>query len=190
MQEMIYKVAVFCSLCVYSIVRYYYSRKYLKSGDSEKEYPVYTRTLFIIGGTWVVIIPLGYVFTDFLEIFAVDLPEGIRLFGIVLYSLANLTMWWVLHVLGPNFSEINENRQLVTTGPYKYVRHPMYTGFIVFAFAHWIVSSNWFIGIGVIVVSLLTVLRIPIEEKMLIQEYGKEYRLYCSQTDRLIPKIL
>ena len=60
---------------------------------------------------------------------AVSLPAWIRWAGFVLALAAAALLTWTHHVLGKNYSpklEIREQHRLITTGPYRWVRHPMY----------------------------------------------------------------
>ena len=83
--------------------------------------------------------------------------------------------------------EVRENHKLVKKGPYKCIRHPIYTGTIIAVIAIPIFTSS-------IVGFLLALLSIPLlehriknEEKMLIEEYGDEYREYQESTWKLVP---
>jgi protein-S-isoprenylcysteine O-methyltransferase Ste14 len=77
---------------------------------------------------------------------------------------------------------------LITTGPYRFVRHPIYTAVCLFVLpavvAHWSVVSVLF---GMLVLAG-TLLRIFLEEKMLVVRYP-EYRVYAASTARMIPLI-
>ena len=96
---------------------------------------------------------------------------------------------WARGHLGRNWSSrpaVKENHELVTTGPYAYVRHPIYTGLILMAFSTALMGSIW--GIGVfIVASLVFILRIGREEKIMLELFPNEYPEYQKRTKRLVP---
>jgi protein-S-isoprenylcysteine O-methyltransferase Ste14 len=94
--------------------------------------------------------------------------------------------------LGKNFSlttQTKEKQTLVTTGVYKKIRHPMYTAHLVWAIAQAILLQNWIAGPTFLLSNLLLYIRrIPIEEEMMIKEFGNEYQKYMEKTGRLLPK--
>jgi protein-S-isoprenylcysteine O-methyltransferase Ste14 len=95
--------------------------------------------------------------------------------------------------LGRNWSvtlEIREHHSLVTHGVYSRVRHPMYTAFWAWAAAQALLLPNWFAGFaGIVGFGVLFFLRVPHEERMMIQTFGDEYRRYMQQTWRVLPGI-
>lgn len=103
----------------------------------------------------------------------------------------SLAIWARVH-LGRNWSPrpaVKERHELVTTGPYAYVRHPIYTGLILMAFAVALTGSIWGICIFV-VASLVFTLRIDKEEKIMLGLFPNEYPDYRKRTKALIPFII
>ncbi|MCW3975540.1 MAG: isoprenylcysteine carboxylmethyltransferase family protein [Candidatus Bathyarchaeota archaeon] len=103
--------------------------------------------------------------------------------GIIIYLVARLT-------LGRFFSKrlnLIEGHKLKTHGIYKYVRHPSYIGSILF----WLgltLLLNSILGFLVMLPGVILVLiRIPFEEKMLINAFGQQYIDYMKRTKKLIP---
>ena len=88
-----------------------------------------------------------------------------------------------------NISTIDESRYLVATGPYKYIRHPLYSIFCGIAIVMWLISSNWLIGLNIPIVIYTMILRIDVEEEILLAEYGDQYRSYSEKTNKLLPRI-
>ncbi len=96
---------------------------------------------------------------------------------------------WARVNLGRNWSSkpaVKENHELVTTGPYAYVRHPVYTGVILMAFGIAITGSIFGIG-AFIIASFFYILRIGKEEKIMQEIFPNEYPEYRKRTKRLIP---
>lgn len=95
--------------------------------------------------------------------------------------------------LGGNWSvtlEIRERHSLVTAGVYRYIRHPMYASFWLWALAQVLLIPNVIVGPASLVsVGLLYLRRSGREERMMMDEFGEEYRAYASRTARLIPGI-
>lgn len=94
--------------------------------------------------------------------------------------------------LGKNITdtvETRKNHKLVTTGIYKYIRHPLYTtGFLLFT-GLGLLSSNWLMLILSFVVLITLYIRTFKEEAKLIEEFGLDYTEYISRTGKFIPKI-
>ena len=95
--------------------------------------------------------------------------------------------------LGKNWSitlEIREEHKLVTDGLYRYVRHPMYSAFWLWAIAQAFIFPNWIAGFsGLVGVAILYFSRVGKEEVMMQQTFGKAYDEYCAKTGRIFPKL-
>ncbi|MBS9476789.1 protein-S-isoprenylcysteine O-methyltransferase [Ancylobacter radicis] len=95
--------------------------------------------------------------------------------------------------LGKNWSvtlEIKDSHKLITGGVYRYVRHPMYSAFFLWAIAQLILIPNFIAGpAGVIGFGILYLFRIGREEKMMLDTFGEEYRAYSARTARLLPGV-
>lgn len=93
--------------------------------------------------------------------------------------------------LGKNWSitlEIREKHQLVCSGPYALIRHPMYTSFLLMGLAQAFLLSNWVVGLaGLLGFASLYFLRVDKEERMMLEYFGLEYRAYMDRTKRIIP---
>lgn len=106
-------------------------------------------------------------------------------------ALAVLLMLWARFTFGRrSFHAVANPTEggLVTTGPYRFIRHPIYTAVCLFVLpaviAHWSVVS---VVCGILVLAA-ALLRIFLEEKMLIARYP-EYRQYAARTPRMLPLI-
>ena len=87
------------------------------------------------------------------------------------------------------FLQIVEDQQLVTDGYYKHIRHPIYLGEIGRALG-WAITLSSLYGLVLMIIGLVFLLiRIEIEEKMLIGAFGEEYKDYQRNTKKLIPYI-
>jgi len=122
----------------------------------------------------------------------IPLPLWMRWLGFPVGLCAVFLLYWVLKSLGQNFSTsltIKEEQTLITHGPYRRVRHPMYTAFILLWLAFLLLSANWFIGFaGIMAFVWTTVIRTPKEEQMMADRFGKEYLAYKERTGRYLPR--
>ena len=95
--------------------------------------------------------------------------------------------------LGRNWSvtlEIREKHKLVTRGLYRFIRHPMYASFLLIALAQAFLLPNWVAGLsGLVGLAVLFFMRINVEERMMLDTFGEEYRVYSGKTKRIIPYI-
>ena len=145
--------------------------------------------LFILIG---VFIPLIIVFIlAYLRIGR--LPTLVSYIGLVFVILGFVLRQRSIIVLGEFFTlviSIQKNQKLIQDGPYKYIRHPSYTGLFLEIVGVGLFLSNW-LAIIIILILLFPSLiyRISIEEKVLVKEFGNEYTSYQKRTKKLIPFI-
>jgi protein-S-isoprenylcysteine O-methyltransferase Ste14 len=122
---------------------------------------------------------------------ALPLPFWLRWFGLFIGLAALVIFFWVLQSLGQNFSTtltIKKDQTLVIQGPYQWVRHPMYTSFVLLWVSYFLVSANWYIGLtGIAGFVWAIVVRTPKEEQMMIEQFGDEYITYMKHTGRYLP---
>lgn len=130
-------------------------------------------------------------YTDRLEFWTID-GDFTRYIGVVLFGLGGALRIWPVFVLGPRFSglvAIQPGHKLVTTGVYGTIRHPSYLGLIV-TLLGWVLAFRAAIGVLLVVLILPPLIaRINAEERLLLGEFGDEYRAYRARTSRLIPGI-
>ena len=115
-----------------------------------------------------------------------------RIAGLVLAFLGFILMNWSVMALGRQFSvdvTIQEDHKLITSGPYKHIRHPRYLGIIIFFTG---ISLVFLSRISIIILILLLFVllwRIKDEEKLMQQEFKKDWEDYKKHTFSLIPFI-
>ncbi len=189
MAEIFYKLTLLLFFCVFIVIRLYYSKKYLAEEEELlSSYPIIVKVMAAISSLSIIGLALVYVFTDFLIDFSMHIPDEIRLLGIIGYFGTDIAMWLVLHELGVNFSQMGNERSIVSSGPYRYIRHPMYVVFISWGLSTALIASNWLVSLGVPFMILFILLRAPIEEKALLDEFGEEYIQYMKSTSRFFPQ--
>lgn len=191
MEEIIFKIVFLIFIILMIFIRMPHSTKYKKIEKYLSEKEKREKLLVALNGISMMFVPLIYVFTGWLDFFKTNLPDWIRIIGIVIIFLGLIFFWWIHKTLGENWSpvlEIRKGHKLITKGPYKYVRHPMYTLFYVFAIGLLLLVSNWFVGLFALLSwHLLYVIRVSTEEKMMLEQFGIEWENYCRQTRKLIP---
>ena len=137
--------------------------------------------------TAVIIMARGYVFP------LVDTADTLFYIGLFLMISGYAARRWAIWLLGNAFSnvlQIKEGQTLYRSGIYAKVRHPAYTGTLVMVAGIPILFSSL---IGLLPVSLAipaVLYRISVEEKMLTEKFGDEYREYVRETKMLVPYLL
>ncbi len=124
---------------------------------------------------------------------SVAMPVGVRWIGAVLgLGIVPLT-YAVFRAIGRNISETvltKETHELVTDGPYRWVRHPLYTTGSLLLISISLLTANWFIGLMTgLAVCMIVLVVIPREEANLIASFGDAYRAYKKQTGMLLPRL-
>jgi protein-S-isoprenylcysteine O-methyltransferase Ste14 len=129
---------------------------------------------------------------DWMAWASIPVPETLRWLGFFLGVLTVPAVHWVLSALGRNVTETvltKEGHQLVTGGPYRWVRHPLYTTGLALFLALGLMAGSWFVLlVTVMAFALLRMIVIPREEQALLAKFGERYRAYIRRTGRLVPK--
>jgi protein-S-isoprenylcysteine O-methyltransferase Ste14 len=121
------------------------------------------------------------------------LPEWTQWLGAALGLVSLPLIWWVQWALDANFStvlHVRAEHTLVTHGPYRWVRHPMYSVLYLWATAVFLLSQNWLIAAGfVLPLTVIVVTRLQNEETAMTEKFGDEYRRYMQRTGRFLPRL-
>jgi hypothetical protein len=99
---------------------------------------------------------------------------------------------WARISLGRNWSgyvTYKQDHELVTSGPYRFIRHPIYTGLIVMFIGTFLYYGSLFVLILFIILTVMFLLRVGKEEAIMKRLFGKKYTDYMKTSKRLIPFI-
>lgn len=113
--------------------------------------------------------------------------------GLVLFNLAGLLILWSHVSLGDCWSaelETKADHHLVTTGSYRWVRHPLYTCYVILTAGLFLLSGNWLVGAAMLLYFLTVAARIGKEEAMMVERLGRKYLAYQKITGRFLPKFV
>lgn len=144
----------------------------------------------IAGGLWVLV-------PRWMTGSTLALPLWGRWAGAGLGLAANGLFAWTHHTLGRYWHggfagslRVREQHQLIEHGPYKRVRHPMYTAMLGLVLGYALVSANWLVALpGLAWWLVLALLQVPREEAMLTEALGDPYRAYVARTGRYLPRL-
>jgi protein-S-isoprenylcysteine O-methyltransferase Ste14 len=119
-------------------------------------------------------------------------PLPLRWAAAAVGGLGLLLLVWSHLNLDRNFfagMQIRNDHELVTQGPYHWIRHPMYLAFVLLGLGYTGLTTSWFIG-GTWFAGFLMMLgsRFGTEEQTLIERFGDEYREYRKKTGGFIPR--
>ena len=123
---------------------------------------------------------------------ALPLPLWLRWLGVGIALTGFAVLQWAQVTLGRSWSDtprMMKEQALITSGPYQFVRHPIYTAFILILGSTLFISSNWLIGLtwaGMTVLDIAS--RIGFEESLMLEYFGEQYQEYMKKTGRLLPK--
>jgi protein-S-isoprenylcysteine O-methyltransferase Ste14 len=112
--------------------------------------------------------------------------------GALLTAAGLLFSVWARVHIGRNWSgivTIKEDHELVTSGPYAIVRHPIYTGLLLGFIGSALARGEWrgVLAVAIVLVALWRKLRV--EERFMQQQFGDAYRQYASRVPALVPRI-
>ena len=100
---------------------------------------------------------------------------------------------WAVALLGSLFTvdvRVREGQQVIDRGPYRFVRHPSYSGLLLTLAGIGVSLDNWLsIACVVLPASLGIIVRIEVEERALLTELGEPYRRYAEGRARLVPHL-
>ena len=122
----------------------------------------------------------------------IGLPTWLRWTGAGLTGAGIVLLIWVHQSLGRFWSvnlELKQDHAIVSSGPYRWMAHPMYTAFIGFLAGLSLLSANALIAVPALGAIVFIVQRIPREEAMMVERFGEAYQVYRRKTGRLLPKI-
>ncbi len=124
---------------------------------------------------------------------ALPLPVSLRWTGVGVILATIVFPLSAFFSLGKNYSGtvvIKDSHTLVTSGPYRWVRHPIFTSYFALALSLFLLTTNWFVGLALLALSILLASRVEGEEALLLGRFGDEYRTYMRRTGRFLPRLL
>jgi protein-S-isoprenylcysteine O-methyltransferase Ste14 len=116
----------------------------------------------------------------------------VRVAGLVIVVLGLALTLWAQHELGRYWVggiALHKDHKLVTTGPYKYVRHPLYSGMLLSAIGLCLVSLNVFYGSMSLIFCGAYALRAVHEDQLLRKKFKKHYEQYEARTGAIFPRL-
>ncbi len=113
--------------------------------------------------------------------------------GAALAAAGLLFTVWARRHLGRNWSGIvtvKQDHELVVSGPYGYVRHPIYTGLLLAFVGSALARGEWRGVLAVLIVFLALWRKLRLEERWMVEQFGAQYRAYSGRVAALVPLVL
>jgi len=118
-------------------------------------------------------------------------PLGVQFAGILFGALAVALSWTAIRNLGKQLrihAGLYPDHELVRSGPYRIVRHPIYAGMLAIYLATALIYSNWITGtIGLVLMIVGTEIRVRIEDGLLASRFTEDFARYKGTTPAYIP---
>ncbi len=117
----------------------------------------------------------------------------VEIMGWMLILLGSILFIWARRVLGRFYSGhivVIDGQPLIQNGPYRYIRHPAYLGYLLIALG---VAVGYISVTGLLLIPFLliptVVYRLSVEDKLLAEYFGDQFKVYAGKTARLIPSV-
>jgi protein-S-isoprenylcysteine O-methyltransferase Ste14 len=180
--------------CVaYYIIRYPHQRRSRKTPVADRRDHMREQMLMVISYSGLFAIPLIYVLTGEPKFADYEFYPIQAWIGTLVLAAGMALLYCTHRDLGRAWSitlEIRDQHTLVTHGIYKWLRHPMYAAFWLWAISQALLLPNWIAGFsGLVGFGTLFFARVGYEERMMLETFGDDYRAYMARTYRLIPGI-
>ena len=140
---------------------------------------------------------IGYVITFSQHIplpiigYAFIITPALGWVGVFVTACGVVLAVWARFVIGRNWSgsgiTLKENHELVQSGAYRIVRHPIYTGLLLAAIGVVIAEAAPFNFVGVLLIAVAFLIRIPKEERLMMKQFPTQYPVYANKVKKLIP---
>lgn len=116
----------------------------------------------------------------------------VKAVGLALATCGVLLACYARHILGKNWSsvvQIKQDHELIEAGPYRYVRHPIYTGLLIAILGAAFDVGDWRGLLALLIVFVSFWNKFRQEERWLTEQFGEKYLAYMKRTKALIPGV-
>ncbi len=196
MNDIIFRIMVLGLLITALGISAYFRRKAQRVGgdkiDRTQEGIALMLALRFAGlGIWLSLL-LYVINPQWIQFAALSFSDAVRWFGLALAFVALSLLVWMFRSLGDNITDTVQTRdkaRLVVRGPYRFIRHPLYSFGVLFFIGLFLMTANGLIFIFAATAFALLMVRTPAEESRLVEKFGDEYRRYMARTARFVPGV-
>jgi protein-S-isoprenylcysteine O-methyltransferase Ste14 len=193
--ELTFRIVLFVLILAFVAHRAYYTRKYGEDSDGDGfRGGVLNQAANLLALAAFLSTIAYWVYPRWVAWGQVNLPSSLRWAGAGVALLGFGLLQWAHNALGRNWRDapqVIEGHLLVTDGPYRWVRHPIYAAFLVIMSSILLITANLFIGLMWIGMTAAEVFpRMKYEEGLMLNAFGERYQDYMGTTGRVIPKFI
>ena len=195
--EIVFRILLPTIIIGFVLHRGYYVKYHSKPEDAtlkKREEGVVSKIAGLLGMAGFISVLAFTINPQWLAFANLSFPVWLRWAGIGIALAGFGLLQWSQVTLGNSWSDtprMMKEQTLITSGPYQFIRHPIYTAFILILGSTLLISSNWLIGLCWLTMTVVEVVsRIGFEESLMIEFFGEQYREYMKRTGRLFPKVL
>ena len=194
--ENIFRFPILSLFLLMFTISIYFRRKADVSGgddiqfDEEGTWIYHFRVLFALLSYGSILAYLAY--PPSMQWAQIALPLWLRWAGIGIMMTMLPLIYWMFSSLGKNITPTvvtREEHSLVTEGPYKWIRHPLYSFATMNFIGLSLAAANWFILLMIACIFIILHSRTHIEEAKLLDRFGDEYQKYINSTGRYLPRL-
>lgn len=177
----------FCSIAGWAVFSLYWEAAAKNAAPAQRSESPWSRALHV----FLVNIALIFIFIPMTGLGRyVPASSNIMIAGICVQTIGLFLAVWARRHLGRNWSGaivIKVEHQLIRSGPYRFLRHPIYTGLLAMYAGPALVTGEWLALIGFAMAALAYWRKIRLEEAALETAFGPEYAAYRQDTWALVP---
>ena len=195
-ENLIFRIIVIAMmLSAFSVSAYFRRKAEQTSGDEinrRKEGDFIMIAVRICGGLIWLLILAYMIYPPAVAWATIPLPSWLRWLGVFGGFVAVILLIWMFRSLGMNITDTvvtRKDHSLVTHGPYRWIRHPLYTFGALLFLSLSLVTQIWLIPLLAIPTMAILVQRTSIEENTLQERFGEEYTQYSERTGRFFPRL-
>ncbi|MEW5939887.1 MAG: isoprenylcysteine carboxylmethyltransferase family protein [Chloroflexota bacterium] len=194
--EIVFRVALPLLIFAFVAHRGYYGAKFKETAQStlkkRKEGPA-SRIAGALGVIGLASLLAYVVKPEWMSWGSLPLPLWLRWSGLGVAFAGFALLQSSQDALGENWSDhprMIKGQGLVTNGPYRFIRHPIYAAILLVLSSTFLLSANWMIGLLWLGMTALEISsRIRYEESLMLEFFGEQYREYMKRTGRIAPRL-
>jgi protein-S-isoprenylcysteine O-methyltransferase Ste14 len=194
--ETVFRITLPILLIAFALHRRYYVRRFGEETNTlkKREEGSASKIAGLLGLVGFLAVLIYAIYPALLRWASLPLPLWLRWTGVAFVLVGFALLQWAQNTLGKSWSDtprMIKEQTLVTSGPYRFIRHPIYTAFLLILGSTLLISANWLVGLAWIGMTVLEVAsRIGFEENLMLEYFGDPYRAYMKRTGPLLPKLI
>ena len=195
--ETIFRVLLPVLIVAFAIHRGYYVKNHSQPDEAtlkKREEGLASKISGVLGLIAFISVIAFVINQGWLAFASLSLPIWLRWAGVALALAGFVLLQWAQVTLGKSWSDtprMLKEQTLITSGPYQFIRHPIYTAFVLILGSMLFISANWFVGLAWMSMTALEVAsRIGYEESLMLEYFGDQYREYMKKTGSLLPRLI